>query len=950
MTLNCRSLRNKTSDLKVLLEDYKLDVGALQETWLNKGDKSIYAEIKEKGYKVYKRERAEGKGGGLAILINTLTCIKSSAVYNYKYSTFENVVCSVTISKVKQVIINIYRPPSQSQSKFLIDFEDFITKIHERYDLLIFFGDFNIDFISNTKTLINLKSLLSKYNLTQIVEAPTRLSTLLDYVVINSSLLDTSCIISNSLASFPSDHKPVLLRVRLKHPKITTNNKIPIEIRNYNVLDVDELRSNLLKSDLVNLELINTMNSNECINLYNTAMTKIFDSLCPKKKRLARKDKTKKWFNKNLGELKRKKRQAERAYRKSPGSLDCFNYYKKVKNDYTKLLKDTRVKFYAEKLQKYKDDTKNLHKVLKELTGNKKEQISHTKYSENETANKLATFYTNKVLNIRNTISASAKTEVVKIYNTSKHTQIEIDGFSSFEKVDPETLKKTLLSMKKKHCSLDPGPTTVIMKCLDLLLPIFLRIINDAISNSIFPDPLKNSTVTPVAKDPSGDPDDFTNLRPINSIPFLAKALEKIMHGQLNKYFELNKLYPNYQSSYREHHSCETALICMTDEIQKSVHEGKNVILLILDNSAAFDTVDQDILLEKLENSYYVKGKALNMISSYFKNRTFSVKINNHTSTPTKLRFGVPQGSLLGPLFYIAYTKLIELIVHSHGLKIQSYADDCQIYAPFQDNEHLLIENKIQECMKDIQSFMRNNFLKLNNNKTKIKLFKHKNSLIIESNTLGEISQGPVKILGAHFNNIFKFNEFVSHKIKICNFNLRNLYNIRSSLDIKTRILLITNLIFTTIDYCNILLLGSTDKQLRPLKLMINKTARFIYNVKFTDHITPYLKLAHFLPIRHRIKFKACMIGYKICNGQAPQYLCQKFQMFVRTTERELREGFGGRDKFMFSSESWELRSRVLSSQIKNEWNALPVNIRKCKTLETFKTKLKTHFFEDAYP
>ncbi len=131
---------------------------------------------------------------------------------------------------------------------------------------------------------------------------------------------------------------------------------------------------------------------------------------------------------------------------------------------------------------------------------------------------------------------------------------------------------------------------------------------------------------------------------------------------------------------------------------------------------------------------------------------------------------------------------------------------------------------------------------------------------------------------------------------------------------------------------------------------MINKTARFIYNVKFTDHITPYLKLAHFLPIRHRIKFKACMIGYKICNGQAPQYLCQKFQMFVRTTERELREGFGGRDKFMFSSESWELRSRVLSSQIKNEWNALPVNIRKCKTLETFKTKLKTHFFEDAYP
>ena len=110
---------------------------------------------------------------------------------------------------------------------------------------------------------------------------------------------------------------------------------------------------------------------------------------------------------------------------------------------------------------------------------------------------------------------------------------------------------------------------------------------------------------------------------------------------------------------------------------------------------------------------------------------------------------------------------------------------------------------------------------------------------------------------------------------------MRNLYNIKNSLNTKTRILLVTNLILTTIDYCNILLLGATSKDLRPLKLMINKTVRFIYDLKFRTHVSPFLKKAHFLPISKRITFKACLLGFKILNNQAPEYFLNDFPKFV---------------------------------------------------------------------
>ena len=264
-------------------------------------------------------------------------------------------------------------------------------------------------------------------------------------------------------------------------------------------------------------------------------------------------------------------------------------------------------------------------------------------------------------------------------------------------------------------------------------------------------------------------------------------------------------------------------------------------------------------------------SNALKLINSYFQHRTFSTTINNTHSSPRELLHGVPQGSLLGPLFYVLYTHEIEEIVLKYGLSIQTYADDCQIYASFYDNEKEEIERLIKHCLDEIQSWMKANFLKLNADKTVVKLFRHKKSLLTDFNSIGETTEGPIKILGASINDVWNYNEFISKKVQTCNFHLRNLCNIKDCLDVPTRILLVTNLILSTVDYCNILLLGATDLALRPLRLVINKAIRFIYNLKIRQHITPYYKRTHFLPIQQRIKFEASLIAYKIFNGQAPK-------------------------------------------------------------------------------
>ena len=173
------------------------------------------------------------------------------------------------------------------------------------------------------------------------------------------------------------------------------------------------------------------------------------------------------------------------------------------------------------------------------------------------------------------------------------------------------------------------------------------------------------------------------NYRPVSNLPFISKVLEKVVVKRLDDHMLDNNLYSSGQSAYRERHSTETALLKVQSDILTALNSGSGAVLLMLDLSAAFDTIDHGILLSRLNNLYGISGDALDWFKSYLSSRVQRVIIGDTVSECKDLNFGVPQGSVLGPKIYCMYTKPISDIIAGHGFSHHCYADDTQLYINF---------------------------------------------------------------------------------------------------------------------------------------------------------------------------------------------------------------------------------------------------------------------------
>ena len=175
--------------------------------------------------------------------------------------------------------------------------------------------------------------------------------------------------------------------------------------------------------------------------------------------------------------------------------------------------------------------------------------------------------------------------------------------------------------------------------------------------------------------------------RPVSNLTFISKVIEKVISGRLNEHLMKNSMFDPLQSAYRDKHSTETALIKVQNEILSALDAGSSAILLMLDLSAAFDTIYHYILLSRLCNVYGIIGNALDCLRSYVIGRIQRIVIEDYVSVEQELGFGVPQGSVLGPKIYCMYTTPVSDIIQRQGLSHHPYADDIQLYmdnGPFQ--------------------------------------------------------------------------------------------------------------------------------------------------------------------------------------------------------------------------------------------------------------------------
>ena len=379
-------------------------------------------------------------------------------------------------------------------------------------------------------------------------------------------------------------------------------------------------------------------------------------------------------------------------------------------------------------------------------------------------------------------------------------------------------------------------------------------------------------------------------------------------------------------------------------------------LLVLLDLSAAFDTVDHLILLNRLNSNFCISGRVLSWFRSYLHNRSQSVSVNGETSRSFDVKHGVPQGSCLGPLLFILYVSKLFTIVERHLPEVHAHADDRQLYIAFKpEPEHATnAVAAMQACITDIRKWMLMDKLMLNDEKTEFIVIGTRQQLVkvdIDSLCVGHTAILPsseVRNLGGWFDNQLKMVTQINQTCKAAFFYIFNNRRMTKFLSFDTVQTLMNTFVISLLDYCNSILFGLPNTELQKLQRVQNTAARLICNMNKFDHIIPILVKLHWLPVRYRENFKILLITFKVIRGLAPKYLSElltcktKCNYNLRSTSEILLQQPRIKTLRTLGDRSFTVAAPALR-------NNLPNVIRSATSINSFKKLLKTHLFKIAF-
>ena len=426
----------------------------------------------------------------------------------------------------------------------------------------------------------------------------------------------------------------------------------------------------------------------------------------------------------------------------------------------------------------------------------------------------------------------------------------------------------------------------------------------------------------------------------------------------LSMLFSENNLDEEFQSAYKARHSTETALLRVQNDILLALDDkkGLGVFLVLLDLSAAFDTIDHTILLKLLTDILGVDGTALDWFRSYLTGRSQQVVINLVKSALHILLYGVPQGSVLGPILFCIYILAVGHIIRKHGFKFHTYADDTQIYISFDIKSPQSAAQKLRDleaCIAEIKLWMTAKKLKLNDSKTEFliittpyyrKMFR---DLTLKIGDVSVASVSSAKNLGVIFDQFLGMKPQISSICKASYYQLRKIGSIRKFLTSDATAYLVQSFVTSRLDYGNSLLFGIDSASLDKLQRLQNTAARIVSLTKKFDHITPVLKSLHWLPVKLRIKYKIILLTFKALNDLAPSYLNSLLDVKKVDPTKIVTRSMTKGDLNKPSGRLVSYGDRAFSVAAPRLWNHIPDEIKSITSLALFKKSLKTLLFRE---
>ena len=938
---------NKMSEIKIIVEKTNAAILSITESWLD--DSHTNESISIEGYNFVRRDRMTHAGG-------VIMYIRSDLAYNHRddlqNDNLEDLWVELLLPKTKPIYVGTcYRAPHNNNLKESLELS--LMKLKDDCDTFIL-GDFNFCWLkikNNFSIMKHFTQLIDFYNFDQIIDKATRVTqssaTLLDHIYVNNKeIVSQSGVIETGI----SDHFMIYCTRKISRGQIGKHNLVKIRsMKRYcKELLIEKLQS------IEWLAILQSTDINVAWESFKTIFTQVVDDVAPEKE-IRIKVRSEPWINSEILELIYERDKILSKVNSDKSNKDLRAQFNKMRNKVTKTIRQTKANYFRNKVEENKYNPKLLWKQFKSIGYRNKIKeksrivldINNEKcFDSDKITNYMCEFFTNIAKNLQNKI-----TDLPKIFCTT--SQIFKDFYTA-KGITPKSRKFFHVTedfVYKELRKLNPCKSTGVdgIKARFLkdgayeLKGIITYLVNLSIDTHTVPDELKFAIVKPLFKKNSRL--DVGNYRPVSILPIISKILERAIYVQIEAYLKENKLLYDYQSGFRRSHSTDSCLTNLSDYIRVLISEGKYVGMVMLDLQKAFDTVDHDILCNKLEAMGYDES---DWFRSYLGGRKQVVVANDTRSEPGVVNCGVPQGSILGPLMFLCYINDMPISV---TCKLLLYADDSALIVSGSDPKEIADNLSIE--LNSCREWLMDNKLSLHLGKTESILFGSKNKLrkatSFEVRCNGNIIEQvkSVKYLGLQIDHDLSGDNIVNGILKKAKSRLKFLYKHKHMLSFSCKKTLCSALIQCHFDYsCFSWYPGIRKELAKKLQIMQNKIIRFILDLDSRAHIgNQQLEKAEYLSVPDRVKQLKLGHVFKIVNKTSPSYMNTNFQLLneiegrtvTRSTAYNLfvpRVYNQGKGTFFYSS-------------IK-DWNDLPNQIKCIKNEKSFKERLKQTLKDNA--
>ena len=946
--VNARSVGNKAALLCRTIIEESLDVFIIVETWHERSESTTLQRVIPSGYRCIDAARPVGPDaavntvefqnyGGLAFIHRDSVRFQKRA-FDANVSTFEYLYGYATTQRGHFVLLAIYRPGSQAVSATFYDDLSAVFEQLATYSCpVVICGDFNVHVDqTDDPDAVRLHQLLEAFGYVQHVTEQTHTAGHTLDLVITRSETEISGIRTGSMIS---DHALVCFTLCTKKLRVEAE---WVTRRAWRRLSREAFASDLAASGLcANLDALTNSTVDDLARLYHDVLTDLLDRHCPTVKVRRRAKQNTPWFDADCRAARRRARAAERRFRRSRSDADRRAWSEKLKAMRT-LYEEKNCSHWRNEIAASNGDTRRLWRTFKDVLGD-----GSTAESDAHTANDFAAFFKDKVEAVR---ASTAATQLYDVPWRSTPT------FAEWSTVTSEEVEKLIGSALNKTCQLDPAPTWLVKDMRGLLSPFISMLFNKSFSTGCFPQDFKEAVVRPLLKKSGLDASELRNYRPVSNLPLLSKLLEKVVQVRVQAFFDSNGLMPKMQSAYRRYHSPETAVTKVFNDLLLATDGGQMSAVCLLDLTAAFDTVDHELLLLRLERQFGLRGIVLDWFRSYLSGRTFRVVLSGCSSTIIYIVCSVPQGSVLGPLLFIVYTADLADVAEKHGVFLHAFADDTQLYLHCRRVDTASAADQLERCIADVGQWMSANRLKLNTEKTELLWVGSRHSLSQQGCCLPELHLGPdiiaardhVRLLGVTLSSDLSLDKHVSTVSASSFYWLRQLRRSRRSLDTESAATLVHAFVASRIDNCNAILAGAPKATTDKLQRVLNAAARVVSGThKFDRGLSRLIHdELHWLDVPQRVVYKLGVMVFSCLHGQAPQYLSDFCQPVSGVASRQHLRSASRRQLVVPRYKLSTYGRRAFAVAGPSVWNSLPDNLRDpAVDSDSFRRSLKTFLF-----